>query len=283
MPDRYIEKSFLYVLCISLLLHIGVFAALYLFPQSPPTPPKEPVFIDLQIPPVPKQVPVKIPPRQVIKDLSKLQKAGPKGNAVKPADLNINKHYYNPPKGPQTLPEAGKDKEDSAPRQAEHQRPLSESGTSVSSLLKPKKIPEYPRFQNDLSLKQAMSKKIEDQIKNKLNSQKKAAGFGGGDGVDLSLESFYRRFLDGASNRLVYPPQAKRLGLEGVGAGDVTFNRKGEVINITFIRSIGKDFDESVIDAINKTVTGPLPKAYKEDSTTLPFVYVFQLPPQERR
>jgi protein TonB len=256
MSDRYIEKSFLYVLCISLVLHLGVFAALYFFPPSPPERPKEPVFIDLQNMPVPKE------------------------DAVKPADL---KHYYNSPKRPQTLPEAGKNKEDSAPRQAEHQRPMVESESSVSSLLKQKKEPEKPRVQNDLSIKQASSKNIEDQIRNKLKSQKKAAGFGGGDGVDLSLESFYRRLVDGVNSRLVYPPQAKRLGLEGMGAGEVTFNRKGEVINITFIKSSGKDFDEAVIDAINKTVTGPLPKAYKEDSTTLPFVYIFQLSPQERR
>ena len=57
MPDRYIEKKFLYVLCISLFLHLGVGAALYFFPSAPVEPSKEPVFIDLQQMPEQKQPP----------------------------------------------------------------------------------------------------------------------------------------------------------------------------------------------------------------------------------
>lgn len=271
MSDRYIEKSFVYVLCISLLLHLGVFAGLYFFPSATPPLPKEPVFIDLKIPPVPKQVPVKKPPRQIINDLSKSKKAEPKENAVKPTDLDINKHYHTPPKGRQAPPESRDSKKDPA-------RPLVESGESVSSLLKPKKTPAPPRLQNDFTLR-----KIEDQIRNKLNSQKKSEGVGVGDVTDLSLLSFSGRFFDGANNHLVYPPQAKRLGLEGVGAGEVTFNRKGEIIDIHFTYSSGKEFEEAVFNALKNTVTGPLPKAYTHDTATLPFVYVFRLPPQEQR
>ena len=57
MPDRFIEKSFLYLLCISLLLHLGVFAWFYYFPPVRPEAPKEPVFIDLQQMPELKQPP----------------------------------------------------------------------------------------------------------------------------------------------------------------------------------------------------------------------------------
>src|SRR6185369_14946825 len=48
MSNRYIEKSFLYLLVVSLLIHVGVFAVLYYLPEAKQPPPKEPVFIDLQ-------------------------------------------------------------------------------------------------------------------------------------------------------------------------------------------------------------------------------------------
>ena len=40
MSERYIEKSFLYLLFLSLLLHVGVGALLYYLPEAKPTPPK---------------------------------------------------------------------------------------------------------------------------------------------------------------------------------------------------------------------------------------------------
>src|SRR6185369_3671206 len=48
MSEKHIEKSFLYLLVISIILHLGVIAALYYFPPTSPEPPKEPVFVDLQ-------------------------------------------------------------------------------------------------------------------------------------------------------------------------------------------------------------------------------------------
>ena len=45
MSDNSVEKSFLYLLVLSLLLHLGVGALLYYLPQTRPQP-KEPVFVD---------------------------------------------------------------------------------------------------------------------------------------------------------------------------------------------------------------------------------------------
>jgi len=55
MSDHYIEKSLLFLVVVSLLLHVGVFAALYYLPQFQKEPPNEPVFIDLQQMPQLKQ------------------------------------------------------------------------------------------------------------------------------------------------------------------------------------------------------------------------------------
>ena len=284
MTDRYIEKSFLSVLCISLILHLGVFAALYFFPPSPTEPPKEPVFIDLQ------QMPVLEQPRETAstkplqaEKLNKSQKAEPEENVVKQKAIKNNKNYLNLPKVPQTQAEPGEIKQSLPTRPVERQPQQIESGSSVSSLLKQKKKREQPSSQDDLSIRQNIAKNIEGQIKNKLNKENKAGGFGVGDDIDLSLVSFARRVLDEANSHLKYPPQAKQLGLEGIGTVEVTYNRKGEIVDIHITKSINKLFDEAVITAFNKAVVGPLPRAYKDDTVTLPLVYFFQLPPQGPR
>src|ERR1035437_4517662 len=46
--ENVVEKSFLYLLILSVLIHIGVFALVLNLPSVKPQPPKEPVFIDLQ-------------------------------------------------------------------------------------------------------------------------------------------------------------------------------------------------------------------------------------------
>lgn len=61
ISDRYVEKSFLYLLVLSLLLHLGALALLLYLPQSGKQLAKEPVFIDLQTVPELKR---QEPPRQ---------------------------------------------------------------------------------------------------------------------------------------------------------------------------------------------------------------------------
>lgn len=277
MPDRYIEKTFLYLLCVSLVLHLGVFAVLHFLPPDPQKPAKEPVFIDLQQmpePKPPKQI-IRNKPAQALKEKRAAKKNEPE-DKQKQEIIKNNKNYITLPKGEQTQPE---------PRLRTNERhpPEVESGQSVSSLLKPKKKQDKTRFQEDLLIKKELSKDIENRIKNKLKKDNKAGGFGGIDDIDSSLLSFGRRVLEEANNHLKYPPQAKQLGLEGIGTVDVTYNRKGEVVEIVITKSIHKLFDEAVIDAFNKAVVGPFPKAYKSDTVTLPLVYFFQLPPQGQR
>lgn len=48
MSDNYVEKSFLYLLVLSLLLHAGVFAFFLAFPQQGQMVRQEPIMIDLE-------------------------------------------------------------------------------------------------------------------------------------------------------------------------------------------------------------------------------------------
>jgi protein TonB len=283
MSDHTIEKSFLYLLVLSLLLHVGVGALLYYLPDTRPPQPKEPVFMDLQNLIVPEKPPeiMQIKPKQVLEQPIKLPKGKLDKQEIKQPTVIVDKNYYTP-KGSQIHTESEKGKQSNPSRPAQRQQP-SEPDTSASGLFKPKNRQELSRNRADLSLKQSMAKSIEDQINKKLKKEEDTESFGVVDGIDVSLTSFSRRFLKEANDHLVYPPQAKQLGLEARGNIEVTFNRKGEIIDIDITRSGGKDFDESVIDAIKKSVIGPLPKAYKKETSTLRLFYIFRLPPPSER
>jgi protein TonB len=278
MSDHSIEKSFLYLLIISLLLHVGVGTLLYYLPETKPPKPKEPVFMDLKNLIVPEKPPeiIRIKPKKVLEQPKKLPKGELDKQEVKQPARKVDKNYYTP-KGSQTHTESGNGKQSTPSRSAQRQQP-SEPETSASGLLKPKNRQKLPLNRDDLSLKQSMAKSIEDQINNKLKKREDTESFGVVDGVDVSLTSFSRRFLKEANDHLVYPPQAKQLGLEARGNVEVTFNRKGEIVDIDITMSGGKVFDESVIDAIKKSVIGPLPKAYKKETSTLRLFYLFRLP-----
>ena len=53
MSDRHIEKVFLYLLALSALFHVAIFAAILMNPEKKTVAKQEPVMIDLQgLPPV---------------------------------------------------------------------------------------------------------------------------------------------------------------------------------------------------------------------------------------
>jgi protein TonB len=283
MSDRSIEKSFLYLLVLSLLLHAVAGALLYYLPETKPPQPKEPVVMDLQnltvLEKPPEIIPVK--PEQVIERPVKLPKGEPEKQEVKQETVKTDKNYYNP-KGLQTHTESGEGKQSSPPRPVQRQQ-QAEPESSASGLLKSRNRQEIPRNRDDFSLKQGMAKNIEEQFNNKSRKEEVTESFGVSDGLDVSLTSFSRRFLKEANIHLLYPPKAKQLGLEGKGNVEVTYNRKGEIVDIHITRSAGKDFDEAVMYALKKSVVGPLPRSYKQDTVTFPLFYIFRLPPTPER
>jgi protein TonB len=272
MSDNSIEKSFLYLIVISLLLHVGVGALLYYLPETKPPKPKEPVFIDLQTIPVPEKKvnvrrkpdrPIMQPQKEVIEN-RKLQQT------------QIQKNYYVTPKGGGEQNDRGKI-HTNIPFNTVEQPKQAEQESSAFGLLKQKKQHIEKPSLDDLTIKRNTLSKMEELIKNKIGTGGKSAAFGVGDDIDMTLASFYGRFLNSANSHLKTPLEARNKIINVRGKVDVTFNRKGEIIAIDIIQSGGKIFDDAVIEALNKSIVGSLPKAYKQETTTLPLVYIFQV------
>ena len=265
MPDRYIEKSFLYLLCISLLLHLAVFAGLYFFPESPPAPPKEPVFIDLQQMPEPIQ-----PPEQRQQETRRrseqrvrvTRESAPRGDAPKDTQALQKKTVPSPEQKPATA------EKPSRPSPAvTGQQPVT-PGSSASSLLKPKQQtarqtpPAQQLFPGANRLAQ-----LEDSYRLKFENNISEGNTRFLNSDDIVFGSFLRRFEGAVYGVWRYPQEAAMKGIEGITPVRITFNRRGEIINIQQLESSGaRILDEEVIRTLRAIgPVGGFPKGYDKD------------------
>jgi periplasmic protein TonB len=261
MTDQYIEKKFLYLLCISLLLHLGLFAGLYFFPQRPSEPAKEPVFIDLQQMPESKQPPE--PRQQETKRLSEQRlrvprESAPRGDA--PRDAQALKKQTAPAAPRQTSPVF-------RPQQQSREVPIA-PGSSATSLLKPKgqavsqtpAVPNlFPGASRLAKLEESYRRKFENDIADGdtrfLNSD------------DIVFGSFLRRFEGAVYGVWRYPQEAAMKGIEGITPMRITFNRRGEITSIQQLQSSGaRILDEEVLRTLRAIgPVGGFPKGYDKE------------------
>jgi protein TonB len=260
MSDSSVEKSFLYLLIISLLLHVGVGALLYYLPEAKPPKPKEPVFIDLQ------QVPdlkVPQPPRQQ--------------ETQRQSERRVRVEREMAPRGRDAIDNTvpPKVQRPATPQQAQQREPAKTvprettvtPGSSSSALLKPKspvtqqtvKPQLFPSASRMASLEESYRRKFESDIAEGdtkfLNSD------------DILFGSFLRRFESAVYGVWRYPQEAAMKGIEGITPVRITFNRRGEIVGAQLLESSGaKVLDEEVFRTLK--LIGPVggfPKGYDKD------------------
>jgi protein TonB len=263
MSDRFIEKSFLYLLGVSLLLHAAVFALFYYAPPATPPVPKEPVFIDLQnMPELKQQQTQQETKRRSERQVRVEQEQAPKGNAAK--DNTATTQPTPPTRQSQAAAPA-------APRQAQQAQPQAAvtPGSSIASLLKPKATTAnqnpaataqlFPSANRLAKLEESYRRKFENDIAEGdtkfLNSD------------DIMFGSFLRRFEGAVYGVWRYPQEAALRGIEGITPVRITFNRRGEITHIQQLESSGaRILDEEVLRTLR--ALGPMggfPKGYDKD------------------
>ena len=259
MSDNSIEKTFLYLLVLSLLLHVGVGALLYYLPQTRPQP-KEPVFIDLQQVPdlkAPEQPRQQETKRQSEHRVRVPQETAPRGRDA--IDNAVPPQVRRPPASQQARPlEPVK----TPPRQT----PITPD-SSASGLLKPKSPASpktsqpqlFPSANRMAKLEESYRRKFEDEIAEGetrfLNSD------------DILFGSFLRRFETAVYGVWRYPPEAAMKGIEGVTPVRITFNRRGEITGVRLLESSGaKVLDDEVLRTLK--LIGPVggfPRGYDKE------------------
>jgi protein TonB len=263
MSDRYIEKSFLVLLILSLLLHLGVGALLYYLPQAP-KPRQEPVFIDLQQMP---ELKAPEPPRQQETERKSDQRVrvpretAPRGRDA--IDTGLTPPTPPPARSAQSQPSRQRDSAKSQPQET----PVT-PGFSASGLLKPKTpasqqaapAPQlFPGANRMARMEESYRRKFESDIAEGdtkfLNSD------------DILFGSFLRRFESAVYGVWRYPQEAAMKGIEGITPVRITFNRRGEITGVRLLESSGaKILDEEVLRTLRMIgPVGGFPKGYDKE------------------
>ena len=264
VSDRFIEKGFLYLLCVSLVLHLVVFTGLYYLPMShPPGSSKEPVFIDLQEIPKPKQPlaqhqqetrrsseqRVRVPKESTLRGSSQHDAEVVKKQAVPSTEMSPSSVAKPSTSSPQAVPQIT-------------------PGFSVGSLLKSKgqdvrqepSIPQlFPGAGHLAKLEENYRRKYEKDINEGdtrfLNSD------------DILFGSFLHRLEGAIYGVWRYPQEAAMNGVEGVTPVRITFNRQGEISNVERLESSGsRILDDEVLRTLKAIGrVGGFPKGYDKD------------------
>jgi protein TonB len=264
MSDRYIEKNFIYLVVLSLLLHVGALAALYYLPQLRQEPPKEPVFLDLQQMPELK-TPVQ-PRQQEARRRSDQRLRVPRETAPR-GDAPLESRAPITPSKPQREQRAASAARPPLPQPYDRKQSQIAPGSSAASLLKPRLYTGQQSSQPQLfpganrlaSLEESYRRKFENDIAEGdtrfLNSE------------DILFGSFLRRFEGAVYGVWRYPQEAAMRGIEGITPVRITFNRRGEITGIKQLESSGaRILDEEVIRTLRAIgPVGGFPKGYDKD------------------
>lgn len=268
MSDRVIEKSFLYLLAVSLLVHVGAFVLFMYLPAAQPPVPPEPLMVDLQdmtLPPVP--VPRELPPvaRKAERRQRVARETAPRGEAARER-LAPSPAAPSRPTAP-ARPEAAP-----APRN-ERPAPPDDSGRS-SLLARPRPAtPSAPATPNLAQLFPSASKmaRLEETYRKKYSSEVAEGETRFLNTDDIQFGSFLRRFETSVYGVWRYPEEAARRGIEGVTPVKITFNRQGEIVNVVLLESSGtKVLDDEVMRTLRLVgPIGALPRGYDKDQFNL--------------
>ncbi|ACH38517.1 periplasmic energy transduction protein, TonB-related protein [Citrifermentans bemidjiense Bem] len=267
MSDRYVEKNFLYLLLFSALLHVGAFLIITTLPQEQPKTAPEPTFVDLtdlpDLQPQPK-LPKKAAPKTEIKRYAETPQRVAKEMAPK-AKGAFDRLTPSLPRLPNLRP-APPGSALPAPQPEETAKAPVSRGEGI---LKPRaqQLPDRSRLfpsANRLA-------RLEESYREKYRSEVEEGETRFLNTEDIQFGSFLRRLETAVYGVWHYPQAALLRGIEGTTPVKITFNRKGEIVNIDLLESSGsKILDDEVFRALNALgPIGSFPKGYRGETFKL--------------
>lgn len=263
MSNKYIEKAFLYLLVLSVLLHVAVFAISIFLPQEKKTIKQEPYMVELRD--LPEQKAAQPKEEKAVKRLAEKRERVTKEMAPK-GEREVEKiappHARVMPRGPQIGARR-------MPQPAERGEAPQKEAPRGESLFKPKErqLPDISKFFPS----PGKMAKIEESYRKKYGSEVEEGETKFLDSDDILFGSFLRRFETAVYGVWRYPSEAARMGIQGVTPVKITFNRKGEIENVEILESSGsKILDDEVLRTLRQIGRiGSFPRSYNKDTFNL--------------
>jgi protein TonB len=266
MSDNSVEKSFLFLVAVSLVLHAGVIALLYFMPAAPPQP-KDPVFIDLQqMPelPVPQQPRQQQTRRQADRRVRVEREVAPRGLDAR----DSQPPQASPPSTQKPQQVQQRDVLKPARRETTERRETAITpGSSASGLLKPRTPSAAQAPQPQLFPGASRMAKLEESYRRKFENDIAEGDTRFLNSDDIQFGSFLRRFENAVYGVWRYPHEAAMKGIEGITPVRITFNRRGEIVGTQLLESSGaRILDEEVFRTLKMIgPVGGFPKGYDKE------------------
>lgn len=282
MSENYVEKNFLYLVVLSLLLHVGLFALIASLPEKKPVTPPAPIMVDLENLPELQHVPQQRPPhepeakRQADRYQRVPREMAPKGTAEQDRIAPVPPMARPAPRS--TAPPLSRPAPQPAPRMAQGGKP---AATGTPGEIPVRQAPEgggvlRPRAQRGPDLAQLMPgaermAKLEDSYRKKYSSEVAEGETKFLDTDDIQFGSFLRRFENSVYGIWRYPAEAAQLGIEGVVPVKITFNGKGEIEKYEILQGSGSRILDSEVERTLRLVgpVGPFPRGYRKATFNL--------------
>ncbi|WP_298438473.1 TonB family protein [Geobacter sp.] len=277
MSDRYVEKSFLYLLAFSLLLHAALFTAIIFLPERKAEVRQEPVMIDLEdLPELPaKPVPAERQARRQAERRERVQRElAPKGEREQDRIASL------PPRSvlPQRQPAVPSPRQFPAPQGGEAGPPSPTGRTGEIPMREAPRGGEVlkPRGEQLPALAQLMPNaqrmaKLEESYRKKYSAEVAEGETKFLDTDDIQFGSFLHRFENMIYGVWRYPQEAARLGIEGVTPVKITFNNRGEIEKFEILQSSGSRILDGEVERTLRLIgpVGPFPRGYTKDKFNL--------------
>lgn len=280
MSDRYVEKTFLYFIALSLLLHVGVYVLIISMPELKPPVRQEPIMIDLEDLPELPRVPMPAEANRQARRQSEEFRRVPREMAPKGMG---ERDRIPPPQVARPMPQGPSAPSAPAPfvpSRPGESRPLVEEDRKGelpvvesprgSGILKPRATDESPELARLMPNAQRLAK-LEESYRKKYSEEVAEGDTKFLDTDDIQFGSFLRRFENAVYGIWRYPQEAVRLGIEGVTPVKITFNKNGAIVKYEILQSSGsRILDDEVLRTLRLVgPVGPFPKGYDRDTFNL--------------
>jgi periplasmic protein TonB len=265
MSDKYIEKTFLWLVLASVLVHAAILAIVIYFPAETKPPVKEPYMVDLRdLPPSPEQPPR---PEHETRRLDDRRRRIYRETAPRD-EMDKNTAASSPRPPASTVPQTSQNEADRLLRPAEQGAAVMKEKPGEDFFRrKVQKGPDlarlFPSAEKQAELEEGFRKKYSQEV---AEGESKFLN-----PDDLQFGSFYHRLESAIYGVWRYPAEAARLGIEGVTPVRITFNRQGEVIKVEILQSSGSKILDDEVKRTLKMIgpVGGFPRGYDKETFNL--------------
>ncbi|HJV64748.1 MAG TPA: energy transducer TonB [Geomonas sp.] len=283
MSDNYVEKNFLYLLALSVLLHLAAYQLIIRLPAANPPKTEQTTMVDLTDLPLPKE------PLKPSAPAAPAPRTMPRPSLRPETPSTVQRFAENRQRVPREtsrreplipsplplIPPAGQPQ--ARPQPAAPAAPAAKGGTlpaEKGGQPVPRGEGIFKSKSHETATRPALFPsantlaRLEERYREKYNPEIEEGDTGFLNTDDIRFGSFYRRLENAVYGVWRYPREAAERGIEGTTPVRITFNRKGEVVQVDVLETSGsRILDGEVLRTLREIgPVGSLPRGYVGDT-----------------